>query len=212
MSNTAVKLGDSVRHTARPEWGIGTVIKVEQAAANGTMTPRVTVRFPNIGIKILAVLPIPLEVVKGEGVLDHEDAEHVDALTTAFESPDWLAPVAQKKAMQAMTILPLAVRDAFLSIRDRIKATLDLYRFDRSGAKLMDWAVAQTRMNDPLSKFTRQELEQYFDRWALERDNHLAKLIEEAKREPSVNGEIESMLAKAPPAARHVVRQRIANR
>jgi hypothetical protein len=207
MSNTAVKLGDRVRHSTRPEWGVGTVIKVEQNAANGAYTPRVTVRFPNTGIKVLAALPIPLEIVTEENDEGTHDGEQTTALATAFESPDWLAPVAQKKAMQAMTSLPIAARDPFLSVRDRLKNTLDLYRFDRAG-KLVDWAVAQTRMDDPLSRFTRHELEQYFDRWAAERDSHLARLHEEAKREAGMLEQVDDLLRNAPPAARHVLRQR----
>jgi hypothetical protein len=209
MSNTAVKLGDRVRHSTRPEWGVGTVIKVEQNAANGAYTPRVTVRFPNTGIKVLAALPIPLDVVNDEDDAYAGEGEQTTALATAFESPDWLAPVAQKKALQAMTSLPMSVRDPFLSVRERLKSTLELYRrFDRTGAKLVDWAVAQTRMNDPLSRFTRQELEQYFDRWALERDSHLARLHEEARREPGMLEQVDELLRQAPPAARHALRQR----
>jgi len=188
------------------------VIKVEQNAANGSMTPRVTVRFPNTGIKVLAALPIPLEVVNGNAVDRSDDGEHVSALATAFESPDWLAPVAQKNALKAMTILPMAVRDPFLSTRERLKNTLELYRFDRTAGKLIDWAVAQTRMNDPLSKFTRHELEEYFDRWAQERDAHFNKLMDEVRREPELVAEIESVIERAPAQAQRMVRQRISSR
>jgi len=211
MSHIHVKLGDHVRHTARPEWGTGTVMKVEPTASNGAMTPRITVRFPHVGIKILSVLPIPLEVVTTGSEAATDQSEHGIALASAFDSPEWLAPMAQKKAMQAMTMLPESVRDPFVGVVQRVKATLELYRFDR-GAKLMDWAVAQTRMNDPLSKFTRHELEQFFDRWAIERDAHLVKLLDEAKREPGCSEPAERLLAAGPSAARHAVRQRIANR
>ncbi len=211
MSQTALKLGDRVRHSTRPEWGVGTIIKVEQNVANGAMTPRVTVRFPTTGIKVLAALPIPLELANEGGASPDGASEEDSDRTTAFDSPDWLAPVAQKKALQVMTSLPPAVRDPFLSVRDRVKHTLDLYRFDRAG-KLVDWAVAQTRLNDPLSRFTRHELEQFFDRWAIERDQHLAKLIEECKREPEQAEEVEALMRSAPPAARQALRSRNAGR
>lgn len=211
MSQPGVKLGDRVRHSSRPEWGVGTVIKVEQSAANGAMTPRVTVRFPNTGIKVLAALPIPLEVVTDEGD-EPVDDERAIALASAFDAPDWLAPVAQKKALEAMMHLSMAVRDPFLSVRDRLKNTLDLYRFERTGSELIDWAVAQTRLDDPLSRFTRHELEQYFDRWAHERENHLKKLLGEARRDPEVTGELDELLKRAPARAQQVMRQHIGGR
>ena len=80
----------------------------------------------------------------------------------------------------------------------------------------MDWAVAQTGLDDPLTRFTRQELEQRFDRWAFERDTYLAKLLQEARTSGSMgNGDsamLNALLKTAPPAAQDTVRRLIAAR
>ena len=53
MSMDTFEFGDQVRHPERPEWGVGTVSKVEVTPVGGTPTQRITVRFPNAGIKVL---------------------------------------------------------------------------------------------------------------------------------------------------------------
>jgi hypothetical protein len=112
--------------------------------------------------------------------------------------------VADRKVKESMITLPQDVRDPFNSLAKRLEMTMGLFRFDRSGRGLMDWAVAQTGLNDPLSRFTRHELEQFFDRWVFERDQHLAKLLQEARTEMATVAEA---VKKAPPAAQHAVRR-----
>ena len=68
----------------------------------------------------------------------------------------------------------------------------------------MDWAVAQTGLDDPLSRFTRHELEQHFDRWAYEREQHLSKLLQEARLEPAT---VNNALKNALPSAQSAVRK-----
>jgi hypothetical protein len=120
---------------------------------------------------------------------------------------DWLGPMARKKVEQAMITLPEEVKDPFNSLAKRLTLTLGLYRFDRSGRGLMDWAVAQTGLDDPLSRFTRQELEQKFDRWALERENHLAKLMQEARAPGTDSAGLSAVIKEAPAAGRDAVRR-----
>src|SRR5215475_864002 len=75
-----------------------------------------------------------------------------------------------------MSRLPDATTDPFTPLSARLKATIDLYRFTDSGGSLLDWAAAQSRLKDPLSRFSRHELEQLFRRFAFVRDEHLKKL------------------------------------
>ncbi len=79
--------------------------------------------------------------------------------------------------------LPPALTDVFASLGDRLKATLQTYKYSTQPRALMDWAVLQTGLSDPLSKYTRHELEQAFPRFARDRDQHLRDLIRQIKRQ-----------------------------
>ena len=59
-------------------------------------------------------------------------------------------------------------------------------------------------MDDPLSRFNRHELEQFFERWGFLRDKHLATLLLEARGEGPM---IKKLLADATPAARRAVQR-----
>jgi hypothetical protein len=91
----------------------------------------------------------------------------------------------------------------------RLNLTLGLYRFHKSGHSLVDWAVAQSGMADPLTRFTRQELEQLFDRWAYERDVHLSRLLQDARNEQAI---VAAAVKTAPKPAQDAVRRFTANR
>jgi hypothetical protein len=204
MTDQRFEFGDRVRHTKRPEWGIGSVVKTESVTLNGQPAQRVSVRFPGQGLKALNTRFAELERV--EEASQPLNGENVSAVRDwdRLAQSDWLAPIARRKIEEAMISLPADVRDPFNSLRRRLSLTLDLYRFDRTGRGLIDWAVAQTGMQDPLTRFSRHELERFFDRWAFERDMQLGRLLQEADSE-SIN--VDELLAKAPPSARSAVRR-----
>ncbi|MEO0587524.1 MAG: DUF3553 domain-containing protein [Planctomycetota bacterium] len=79
--------------------------------------------------------------------------------------------------------LPERLSDPFLSLADRIKLTLEMYRYSTEPKALIDWAIAQTGLDDPLTRYTRQEMEQAFPRFARSRDQHLKDLVRQLKRE-----------------------------
>ena len=78
--------------------------------------------------------------------------------------------------------LPDSLSDPFSSDLQRVVATLETYRYSTEPRALIDWAVAQTGLDDPLSKYTRHELEQAFPRYARDRDQHLDQLVRDLKR------------------------------
>jgi hypothetical protein len=78
--------------------------------------------------------------------------------------------------------LPEALTDVFSSDLQRLSATLDSYKYTTEPRPLIDWAVVQTGMNDPLTKYTRHDLEQAFARFARNRDQHLKELVRQLKR------------------------------
>jgi hypothetical protein len=177
-SEAPCAFGDRIRHLDKPEWGIGTVTRVEATVANGSPDWRVGVRFPNAGLKNMIASAAPLERVEDDEPVGAPGAAAMADLDR-HAGDELLGPMAEKKLREAMAVLPERVTDPFRSIEQRVELTLELYRFDTSGRALMDWAVAQTALDDPLSKFNRHELEQFFERWALERDRNLVRLLKE---------------------------------
>ncbi len=208
MPKEIFEFGDRVRLQRRPEWGIGSVVKVEAAMLNGTRSHSVSVRFANQGIKVLNTAVAEIELVSHE----HEEAladakAHPMVQWHKISENDWLAPIAQRKIQEVMVSLPENVRDQFCSIKQRLKQTLDLFRFERTGGSLIEWAIAQSGLDDPLSRFTRQELELLFDRWMTYRQDHLLKMLQEASQDIEFSrDEIDSLVAAAPLSAQEAVR------
>lgn len=210
MSDRSFEYGDRVRHTKRPEWGIGSIVKAENMTVNGRPTQRVAVRFPNAGLKTISTGHAELQLVNEDGDLhgSNDTVQPVAALDKMKES-EWLGDVAQRKVDEVMVAVTPEVRDPFNSLKQRLGACLDLYRFDRSGRGLIDWAVAQSGLDDPLSRFTRHELEVLFDQWACQRENHLQRLLQESG---SKAAKIDELFPKAPRDARDAVRRLTAGR
>ena len=66
----------------------------------------------------------------------------------------------------------------------------------------MEWAMAQTGMDDPLTRFNRTELEVFFKQYAHNLDQHLAKLLSEMHSDKTL---INKLVASAPQGAKHAV-------
>jgi hypothetical protein len=207
MTTARFEFGDRVRHTDRPEWGIGSVVKAEDATVNGQPSQRLFVRFPGAGVKTLSTAHALLERVPdtpAPATATAGDENHRVADWDRVGQSDWLAAVAERKIEEVMVALPEAAKDPFSSLTQRLKFTLRLYRFERTGRSLVEWAVAQTGLDDPLSRFNRHLLERFFDRWASNRDAQLARLLQEAEGDSPL---VESLLADAPAAAVDAVRR-----
>ena len=204
MTQEKFAFGDQVRHPTRPEWGVGSVTKVEAVTVDGRPAQRLSVRFPGQGVKMLNTGYVDLvrgddaggsDILGGPAVHEAPAASVIRALA---DGGDWLAEINIRRIEEAMRELPEIACDPFASPQRRIKATLALYRFDRTGHGLVAWAVAQTGLEDPLTRFNRHELEHFFDRWATERDAHLSRLIAESGL---TSRELDECMAGAPQAA-----------
>ena len=182
--------GDRVKLASKPEWGIGVVSRAEPTRVKGELAWTVTVRFPNAGIKTLNTAGAVLERVEATTEEGGGEAAQAFADADRVGDDDLLGPAAQKRVEALMLELPEPCTDPFRSIASRIESTLELYRFDTSGRGLVDWAVAQTGLDDPLSRFNRHELEQHFTKWAGERDRHLARMVFEAKQKNESVGDV----------------------
>lgn len=181
------KQGDELKLCSRPEWGVGHVTRVEHVTREGQRDQRVWIRFPNVGVKTILAGAAQIEQLNGDGGEAHTFAAREHAHETG-----WLGEISKKQPEQAMTSLPPETTDPFSSLRSRFRITAALYRFRPEGASLIDWAIAQSGLDDPLSRFNRHQLEEFFSRWAWERDEHARQLFLEAKR----NGEAVDDLIK----------------
>ncbi|MEM8782871.1 MAG: DUF3553 domain-containing protein [Planctomycetota bacterium] len=78
--------------------------------------------------------------------------------------------------------LPDELTNPFATPEQRLKATLDTYQYSTEPRALIDWARRQTGLDDPLTRYTRPELEQAFPRFARDRDAHLRSIVRDLKR------------------------------
>ena len=122
---------------------------------------------------------------------------------------DWLAPLARKKIEEGMTALPEPATDPFRTVEQRLKSTLDLYRFDGRNRALIEWTTAQSSLADPLTRCNRHEHEKFFERWRYERDAHLRRLVQD----PEADGaKVRELMKQARPHAKNVAKRRPAMR
>lgn len=197
MTTTQFAFGDRIIHTGRPEWGEGVVTAAQPATQDGKPCQRVTVRFDRVGIKTLSTALAPLQ---------RKDATHeIHAALANAREGEWLSEVGSKQVQEIMTRLPERAVDPFASLESRLKATLELFRFAPTGGALIDWAAAQTGLKDPLARFNRHDLEEFFTRFAIARDQHLKRLLAEGKKQdPQMVARVTSA---APREAQLVVRR-----
>lgn len=187
--------GDRVIHTGRPEWGAGSVTAVKPAIHQGSPCQSVTVRFERGGLKTLSTGIATLAPATGTGTSSGR--------TPASDQAGWLDRAEQTNPLELFTTIPEPARDPFVSERSRLEATLGLYRFSGQGGSLLDWAAMQSGMADPLTRFSRHELEEFFRRFRQQLDAHLHQLARTLRRsDPAL---LQRALADAPPDARRVV-------
>jgi hypothetical protein len=197
MPATEWKLGDRLMHAGRPEWGIGEVRGAEAVVQDGVKCQRLTIRFDRAGVKTIST-----------AFADLRPASEMPTLEPMPESSSdsgWLEQAETTPIRDRLSKLPEPTTDPFRTKRARLEATLGLYRFTGGGASILDWASTQTGLKDPLSRFSRQELEGHFDRFKVALDAHLKRLVQELKREdPSALAELAS---SAPPLGRQALKR-----
>ncbi len=207
MNTVPIAVGERVRHPRRPEWGLGTVQRIENTTVGAKLDQRLWIRFDNAGLKTILASVAELERSGAIG----DDREHTLLGRELSGETGWLAEISKRKPEEAMTALPPQASDPFIPAARRLDFVLGLYRFDATGGKLIDWAVAQSGLGDPMSRFNRHELEQFFSAWAIERDAHLGKLLQdpELRSDPSI---VRAAMEKAPATAQAMLRRVMAMR
>ncbi len=191
--------GDELKLCSRPEWGTGKVTKVEHLTREGERDQRLWVKFPNVGMKTILAGVAEIERV---GDPRPEEDDHSFAAREMSHQSGWLGEIMKDRPEEAMTSLPPECSDPFTSIRKRLERTIALFRFDGSSSSLIDWAIAQTGLDDPLSRFNRHELEAFFEQWRRARDARARDLVDEARRS---RDNVSDLLKSAPAAAKSVL-------
>lgn len=183
-------MGDRVRHAGKPEWGNGQITAAEAAVQDGRACQRVTIRFDRVGLKTLSTA--------------FADLRPAETLVSTERPADPL--LADGAAVhELLSRVPEAASDPFSTPRKRLEATLNLYRFSDRGGSLLDWAAAQTGLKDPLTRFSRHELEDLFQKFQFNLEAHLRKLVREMKKaDPAA---LAAVAASAAPAAKQALRR-----
>lgn len=208
MQTTIFKKGDKVRHRRSPEWGTGVVTRTEMLSREGGTDMRLWVRFPSAGEKVLLASIAPLDPVGDEASVLDFHARPTIAEHEQSSGGGWLAEISKRKPEDLMTAVPLEATDPFIPPHKRLANALALYRFDGTGVRLIEWAVAQSGLDDPMTRYNRQELEQLWKRWLFNLDNAVLKILQELRRDQPT---IQHALAKAPPLAKKSVPRLLAN-
>lgn len=196
MSSREWKMGDRVVHATKPEWGIGEVRSAESTVQGGVKCQRLTLRFERAGVKTLSTAFAELR--------SPDEMGHT-AATMAAEGPTSDPLLGDDSPEERILRLPDSATDPFTSPRNRLKATLALYRFSREGGSLLDWAASQTGMRDPLTRFSRHDLERLFERFRIALDSHLRRVVGEVRKaDPAALSEV---LGAAPPAGQQALRR-----
>lgn len=203
METKTIAFGDRVTHPNFPEWGSGAVIKVANTAQNGESTIRVTVRFSNAGLKTFVGNKLPLELLASDHEMPGDRIVTRPAISAVEDlERSGLTQAVEQKLLEIMHAIPIACRDPFNTAEHRLRRTLELYKYDMSGRGLMEWAMAQTGMDDPLTRFNRTELEVFFKHYSHELNQHLAKLLSEMREESTT---IQRLVAEAPVRAKRAI-------
>ncbi len=181
-------IGDRVVHAGRPEWGVGEV-RSAKGLAEGETGQTLTVRFDRAGIKTLSTAIADLREPSQVAVAENAPAS--DAITASADAAE---------VDKRFVAIPEPAADPFKSRKQRLEASLTLYRFSGTGGSLLDWAAMQTGMKDPLSRFSRHDLEHQFKRFTHALDQHVRRLVQELRREDAPG--LQHVVSKASPEAR----------
>lgn len=199
MSEHTWRPGDRVIHAARPEWGAGQVVSATSFREEGRDAQRLTIRFERAGTKTVSTLVATLRGTEEAG----------SGVSARQGSPE-AAPADRRELARRLAAIPDAASDPFRPLASRLEATVGLFRFEGSGKALLDWAAAQTGLADPLSQFSRHDLEEAFGRFRTNLNAHLKTLVRQArKEEPSA---LAGLGNKATPAVRELLTRMLTER
>ena len=166
------QIGDRVAHPRRPEWGSGPVIKADTITHEGQQAQRLRVDFANKRNAIINTAIAPLIRSGDTGSMGPSKGIEKDMSMTRTGTQNagagWLDDLeggTGGHAQKNLWDLPYQLDDPFSSVEQQLDATLETFKYSTEPGPLFQWAVTQTGLDDPLTKYTRVELEQAFPRY-----------------------------------------------
>ena len=181
-------VGRRVCNPSCPEWGLGTVLRVQSTLADGQTVHRVSVQFAT-GHRTILIPPGRL-------------AEPQDEPQRAA---GWLDQLGGRTLDERLASLPEAVREFLGTSAQRIVVLARLYELTDDGPALLKWARSQAGVADPLSHWTRDEIRAAFDEFCRRRDAVLRQATA-ALRSSGGQADVEEALAEVPDSARENMR------
>lgn len=188
----AFSIGDRVIHAKKPEWGSGPVTAASNTNHEGKPCQRLTIRFDRAGLKTISTAFAPIQLAS-------KISDAVKPMIEEHHAPLPIASAGHREILDIMTKLPENATDPFASPAQRLEATLSLYRFTSTGGSLIDWAAAQCGLADPMGRFNRHELEDFYRMFEMNLRSHLGKVVRDANTVPAQ--ELVRIAKSAPPAA-----------
>jgi hypothetical protein len=173
-------VGREVRSAARPEWGVGKVLRVQRVRGGDAPVFRVSVQFA-VGHRMLLAPPARLL---------HPEPE-------AQRDPGWLESLGGTTLDDLLRDLPESITQQLAAPADRIAALAPLYAHTDDPTSLLKWARSQTGTADPLEHWTRDELQIAFEQFCRARDDRLRAICAPLRRAqgPSAVTELIEQLA-----------------
>lgn len=186
-------------HPKRPEWGRGVVESAANATFQGKAGQRLTVRFErhkrvtiNTAVASLEPCSDRSDLASFAAAADADGRSSTGYVSPrvspnlnedAGQSSGWLNQLEkqqQKKGNHPLAELPENMTDPFLSEARRLENTLNSFHYDDAknpSRALIDWASDQTELDDPMTAYSRHEIEQAWDRFRHLRQQHLKQLV-----------------------------------
>jgi len=149
-------IGHRIAVPDRPEWGVGTVLRVQSTSAGEHPVHRVSIQFAT-GHRVLLVPPARL----------------IEPQPEVERAAGWLDTLAGRTADDRLVNLPTSVTEFLGTPVQRIAVLTPLYEFTEEPASLIRWARRQANVADPLSHWSRDELLVAYRKFCLERDSTL---------------------------------------
>ncbi|MEW6252302.1 MAG: DUF3553 domain-containing protein [Planctomycetota bacterium] len=177
-------VGRKVCNPARPDWGLGTVLRVQSTAAGEQQVHRVSVQFAT-GHRVIVIPPGHL----------------AEPTAGPQREAGWLDRVAQTTIDDRLAALPAAVREFLGTSAQRLVVLARLFEIGADPGDLLKWARSQTGVADPLSLWTRDEIRAAFDEFCRRRDTLLRETLA-ALRRASGQTAIQEALNEVPETAR----------
>ncbi len=180
-------VGRRVCNPARPEWGVGAVLRVQSTTVDGQPVHRVSVQFAT-GHRTMVIPPGRL----------------TEPQTEPARQAGWLDQLGHHALDDRLTRLPDAVREFLGTSTQRIIVLARLYTLADDGPALQKWARSQSGVADPLAHWTRDEIRAAFEEFCRRRDALLRELAATLRQTQGATA-VRAALSEVPDDAREAM-------